>query len=40
MMGENPVAENYLKPEKSDVWQFIDSIAAWFLNPRRKGIPK
>jgi len=39
-MGEDPEAENYLKPEENDVWQFIDSIAAWFLNPKRKGIPK
>lgn len=39
-MGEDPVSENYLKPESNDVWEFIDSIAAWFLNPRRKGIPK
>jgi|TARA_R110001583_G_scaffold38693_1_gene124827 ABC-type cobalamin/Fe3+-siderophores transport system ATPase subunit len=39
-MGEDPVATNYLHPETNDVWQFIDSITAWFLNPRRKGIPK
>ncbi|MBB1321888.1 MULTISPECIES: ATP-dependent endonuclease [Shewanella] len=39
-MGEDPLSENYLKPEYNDVWRFIDSIAAWFLNPRRKGIPK
>lgn len=39
-MGEDPASESYLKPDSDDVWQFIDSIAEWFLNPRRKGIPK
>jgi hypothetical protein len=39
-MGEDPASENYLKPDDNDVWNFIDSITVWFLNPRRKGIPK
>jgi len=39
-MGEDPLSGNYLKPESNDVWEFMDSIALWFLNPRRKGIPK
>ena len=39
-MGEDPTSENYLKPKDNDVWNFIDLISAWFLNPRRKGIPK
>ena len=39
-MGEDPTSENYLKPKDDDVWKFIDLISAWFLNPRRKGIPK
>ena len=39
-MGEDPTSESYLRPDTNDVWEFIDSIASWFLDPRRKGIPK
>lgn len=39
-MGEDPTSESYIKPDTNDVWEFIDSIASWFLDPRRKGIPK
>jgi ABC-type cobalamin/Fe3+-siderophores transport system ATPase subunit len=39
-MGEDPESADYLKPKDDDVWSFIDSISEWFLNPRRKGIPK
>jgi predicted ATPase len=39
-MGEDPNSDSYLKPKDNDVWKFIDSIAKWFFNPRRKGIPK
>lgn len=39
-IGEDPTAETYVKPEKGDVWAFIEEISKWFFNPRRKGIPK
>jgi len=38
-MGEDPTSEEYIKPEKNDVWLFIEKIGQWFLNPMRKGIP-
>lgn len=38
-MGEDPDLPEFLKPADDDVWSFIDDIAKWFLNPRRKGIP-
>ncbi len=37
-MGEDPASDGYVKPENDDVWKFIDDIAAWLLNPQRKGI--
>ncbi|HGZ7315302.1 TPA: ATP-dependent endonuclease [Vibrio parahaemolyticus] len=39
-MGEDPASDDYLKPTDGDVWSFIEKIALWFENPRRKGIPK
>ncbi|EIC2299137.1 AAA family ATPase [Vibrio cholerae] len=39
-MGEDPASDAYLKPTEGDVWSFIEKIALWFENPRRKGIPK
>ncbi|ABC30027.1 predicted ATPase [Hahella chejuensis KCTC 2396] len=39
-MGEDPASEGYLKPSNGDVWAFIEKIAGWFDNPKRKGIPK
>ncbi|MCF5876232.1 ATP-dependent nuclease [Aeromonas veronii] len=39
-MGEDPTSNDYLKPIDGDVWLFIEKIARWFENPRRKGIPK
>lgn len=39
-MGEDPCSPDFIKPSSSDVWSFIDSVSEWFLNPRRKGIPK
>lgn len=38
-MGEDPESSSYLWPTQDDVWQFIDKISAWLLNPERKGIP-
>ena len=39
-IGEDPSLDSYVKPSDDDVWQFIDGISKWFLDPRRKGIPK
>jgi energy-coupling factor transporter ATP-binding protein EcfA2 len=39
-MGEDPSLQGYLRPAQNDVWQFIDGVAAWLLNPQRKGIPE
>jgi len=39
-MGEDPESGNYLKPSEGDVWAFIEGISKWFLDPKRKGIPK
>lgn len=38
-MGEDPASEKYAKPGDSDVWEFIENVGAWFIDPRRKGIP-
>ncbi|EDL56323.1 ATP-dependent nuclease [Gimesia maris] len=38
-MGEDPESPEYVKPDTNDVWEFMDQIAAWFKNPKRKGIP-
>lgn len=39
-MGEDPELDTYVKPKDNDVWGFIDGISKWFLNLRRRGIPK
>ena len=39
-MGEDPASTGYLKPSDGDIWDFIEGISKWFLNPKRKGIPK
>ncbi|MBO2591810.1 ATP-dependent nuclease [Shewanella algae] len=39
-MGEDPMSEHYIKPSQGDVWGFIEKIAHWFEDPRRRGIPK
>lgn len=38
-MGEDPIAENYLKPSDSDVWEFMQKLKDWLIDPNRKGIP-
>lgn len=38
-MGEDPDSDSYLKPSDGDVWEFINSIKTWLVNPVRKGIP-
>lgn len=39
-MGENPLADDYLKPSDSDVWNFLGEIKSWLNDENRKGIPK
>lgn len=38
-MGEDPDAEDYLKPNEGDVWQFVSLVKAWLVNPDHRGIP-
>ena len=39
-MGENPLADDYIKPSNDDVWNFLGEIKSWLNNEKRKGIPK
>ena len=38
-MGEDSQSGSYLMPKDGDVWDFIENIARWFDNVKRKGIP-
>ena len=38
-MGEDPEADDYLKPGNDDVWEFLSRIKRWFEDPNKKGIP-
>jgi len=38
-MGDDPDAEDYLKPGTDDVWAFIHSIKSWLVDPAQTGIP-
>ncbi len=38
-IGEDPKETAYLKPGAGDVWDFLNRIRAWMVNPNRKGIP-
>ncbi|WP_210413345.1 ATP-dependent nuclease [Leptospira stimsonii] len=38
-MGEDLDNPNYVKPSNTDVWNFLDFIQIWLMNPNRKGIP-
>ena len=39
MMGDNPEAEDFLKPTATDIWDFVNEINSWIKNPNRKGLP-
>lgn len=39
-MGDNPDSADYVKPESSDVWNFIGELKNWMENINKKGIPK
>lgn len=38
-MGEDPSNPNYVRPNASDVWEFMSHIRNWLVDPVRKGIP-
>ena len=38
-MGADPNDPNYVHPKEGDVWDFVRNIAAWIVNPNRKGMP-
>lgn len=38
-LGSDPDSAEYTKPGVGDVWEFMESVAGWLSNPRRKGIP-
>jgi hypothetical protein len=37
-MGMDPSAEDYRRPGDGGVWRYMQSVAAWINNPRRKGM--
>jgi ABC-type polar amino acid transport system ATPase subunit len=37
-MGSDPDSGDYVRPTEGDVWTFIQEVAAWVSNPRRKGV--
>lgn len=39
-LGEDPTSENYIKPGKDDVWNFIENIGGWLSDTARKGNPE
>jgi len=38
-MGSDPESDGYVKPDKTDVWNFLGHVHDWLTNPDRKGIP-
>lgn len=38
LLGDDPTNSNYIKPAKSDIWQFLVEIASWINNPARAGV--
>lgn len=39
-MGADPADAGYLKPQQGNVWGFMEKVADWIADPRRKGIPE
>jgi len=39
-MGADPAAAEFVKPTNGDVWEFVERVARWVREPRRKGIPE
>ena len=38
-MGSDPSSSGYVHPANGDVWDFIQKVNAWILDPMRKGMP-
>jgi len=38
-LGDDLSDSHFVRPERGDVWEFVDRIRSWFLNPNRKGMP-
>ena len=38
-MGNDPSLADYVKPGPGDVWDFINQIRTWLVDPKRRGIP-
>jgi predicted ATPase len=38
-LGSDPEDASYVRPEAGDVWDFMDSVGSWLVNPNRRGIP-
>src|SRR5450830_20386 len=38
-MGEDPDANNFLRPAENDVWAFMATVKTWLVDSKRKGIP-
>jgi hypothetical protein len=37
-MGSQRDDPSYLQPENDDVWRFLEEVAAWISDPRRRGM--
>ena len=38
-MGDDPNAEDFVRPSNGDVWAFMDDVRGWLMDNRRRGIP-
>jgi ABC-type cobalamin/Fe3+-siderophores transport system ATPase subunit len=38
-MGEDPEAQDFVRPSEGDVWAFLGSVRDWLQDPARRGIP-
>jgi hypothetical protein len=39
-LGTDPAGPGYVRPGKSDVWDFLRNIALWVSDPNKKGMPE
>jgi len=37
-MGNDPAQADYVKPSSGDVWDFMDQVRPWLVDPKRRGI--
>jgi hypothetical protein len=38
-LGADEESPTFVRPDKTDVWDFVRSIGAWITDPLRKGVP-